>query len=109
MTAIFLNKVTARVPSWLSSLLRGQLLRLQSGPFFLSQPANDAWEATGARCAAARERDWISRAAAHLPACRSLVGREKRDCFAVVVSLHHVYTRGQGVPTSGRASDWLDI
>ena len=41
---------------------------MQSSPFFLSQPANDAVarEGTGARCAAARERDWISRAAAHL-------------------------------------------
>ena len=32
--------------------------RLQSSPFFLSQPANDAgaWEGTGVRCAAVR--DW---------------------------------------------------
>ena len=30
--------------------------RLQSSPFFLSQPANDAGEATGVRCATAR--DW---------------------------------------------------
>ena len=44
---------------WAASACFGQVWsRLQSSPFFLSQPANDAgaWEWTGARCADARTR-----------------------------------------------------
>ena len=82
-----------RCPWWrchdafLCSSQFSKIVRLQSSPFFPSQPANDAGarEATGCEmCGRAGEGLELPRGRAS-PAHprRSLVGREKRDCFAV--------------------------
>ena len=62
--------------------------RLQSSPFFLSQPANYAQEASGVRCAAAKKRAGrVPRGRAshtsRLPRVVRWLGDKKRDCLAV--------------------------
>ena len=87
----------------------GSLRRLQSSPFFLSQPANDAREATGVRCAAARdwrkgreEKSLARPRISHLspPVRRSLVGRENLQSILFAAAFVHETSEYASIPST---------